>query len=95
MPKAAGFDLIVNASPMGMRPDDPLPLDLTGLEAGAIAGDVVISRELTPMLLAARAIGCHVQPGAAMTDHQVAATAAFLGLERGNWGPDAIAAAMT
>ncbi len=89
----AGFDLIVNASPLGMRAEDPLPLDLDGLTAGAIVGDVVISREPTPILKAARDRGCHVQPGAAMTDHQVAAMAEFLGLATGDWGVAAIRAA--
>jgi shikimate dehydrogenase len=92
--RAEGLDLIVNASPLGMRADDPLPLDLSGLSVEAIVGDVVIGTELTPVLKAARARGCHVQPGAAMTDHQVAAQAVFLGLESGDWGPDAIRAAM-
>ena len=91
---AAGFSLVVNASPLGMRPDDAMPVDLTGLAAEAIVGDVVISRDLTPILRAARGHGCHVQPGAAMTDHQVAAMAAFLGLTDGDWSPEAITAAM-
>jgi shikimate dehydrogenase len=92
--QAEGFDLIVNASPMGMRADDPLPLDLGGLTAEAIVGDVVISGALTPVLRAARARGCHVQEGSAMTDHQVTAMAGFLGLETGDWSPEAIRAAM-
>jgi shikimate dehydrogenase len=92
--RSEGFDLIVNASPLGMRADDPLPLHLGGLTAEAIVADVVISREATPLLRAARALGCHVQGGAAMTDHQVAAMATFLGLETGDWGTEAIRAAM-
>jgi shikimate dehydrogenase len=91
---AEGFDLIVNASPMGMNAVDPLPVDLGGLTADAIVGDVVISRELTPILQKARARGCHVQPGAAMTDHQGAAMADFLGLRSGDWSVGAIRAAL-
>ena len=90
----AGFDLIVNASPLGMRDGDAMPVDLTGVTAEAIVGDVVISRELTPVLKAAREIGCPVQPGAAMTDHQVAAMADFLELTAGEWGVAAVRAAM-
>ena len=93
-PRAEGFDLIVNASPMGMHAEDPLPLDLDGLTADSIVGDVVNSRELTPLLRAARARGCHVQEGSEMTDHQGVAMAEFLGLETGDWSPDAIRAAM-
>jgi len=92
--QAKNFDLIVNASPLGMRADDPLPVDLEGLTTEAIVGDVVISRELTPVLKAARAVGCHVQPGSVMTDHQGEAMAQFLGLEAGDWSPAAIRAAL-
>ena len=91
--RAEGFDLIVNASPLGMRAEDPLPLDLTGLTPETIVGDVVIGRELTPILKAARDRGCHVQLGAAMTDNQVAAMADFLGLTSGDWSVAAIRAA--
>jgi shikimate dehydrogenase len=90
---ATGFDLIVNASPMGMRPDDPLPLELGGLTAETIVGDVVVAAEPTPLLRAARACGCHAQEGSAMTDHQASAMAGFLGLETGDWSPEAIRAA--
>jgi shikimate dehydrogenase len=90
-----GFDLIVNASPLGMRADDPLPVDLDGVTSAAIVADVVISAGLTPLLRAARARSCHVQVGSAMTDHQVAAMAAFLGLDSGEWGPEAIRAALS
>jgi shikimate dehydrogenase len=92
--RAAGFDLVVNASPIGMRPDDPMPIDLTGLSPSAIVADVVIKEGLTPVLSAARQKGCHVQRGAAMTDHQIAGMAAFLGLDQGDWSPEAIAAAI-
>jgi shikimate dehydrogenase len=91
---AEGFDLIVNASPMGMRAGDAIPVNLSGLDAGSIVGDVVISRELTPILRQARERGCHVQPGAAMTDHQVSAMAGFLGLDSGDWSVGAIRAAL-
>ena len=91
---AAGYDLVVNGSPLGMKDGDPMPVDLTGLAASAIVGDVVIKAALTPVLAAAKALGCHVQAGAAMTDHQLAAMAAFLGFASGDWSPAAIARAM-
>jgi shikimate dehydrogenase len=92
--RAYGFDLIVNASPMGMRAEDAMPVDLTGLTAEAIVGDVVISGALTPILRGAKALGCHVQPGAAMTDHQIAAQARFLGFETGDWSAEVIRGVM-
>jgi shikimate dehydrogenase len=88
---AEGFDLIVNASPAGMQPDDPVPIDCAGLAAGAIVGDVVVNPQITPLLAAAQARGCHVQPGTVMMDHQLEATRAFLRLPAGDYGPDAVA----
>ncbi len=92
--KGAGYDLIVNASPLGMRADDPMPIDLSGLTGREIVGDVVISAVDTPVLAAAKALGCHTQPGSAMTDHQIAGMAAFMGLTTGDWSPEAVRAAI-
>jgi shikimate dehydrogenase len=46
--KAESLDLLVNASPMGMRPDDPLPIDVSRLPASTFVGDVVTKPPLTP-----------------------------------------------
>jgi shikimate dehydrogenase len=68
-----------------MRAGDPLPIDLTGVSADAIVGDVVNVNYMTPILLAAQALGCHVQRGVEMMEHQIAVTAEFLGLTAGDW----------
>jgi shikimate dehydrogenase len=88
---AAGFDLVVNASPLGMRAGDPLPIALDRLEPGCIVGDVVVQPRMTKLLTAARARGCFVQPGVHMMDAQIAPMAAFLGLDEGEWNAEAVA----
>jgi shikimate dehydrogenase len=88
--RGAGYDLIVNASPLGMRAGDPLPIDLTGVAREAIVGDVVNVNVLTPLLEAAHALGCHVQRGVEMMEHQIAVTAEFLGLGAGDWSAAAV-----
>lgn len=90
-PDPGGFDLIVNASPVGMRAGDPLPFDCERLDSHAIVADVVIHNGLTPLLTAAQRRGCYVQPGTIMSDHQVAEMAAFFGFGMGDWSPQAIA----
>jgi shikimate dehydrogenase len=90
-PIARGFDLIVNASPAGMQPDDPIPIDCADLEANAIVGDAVVQRRLTPLLAAAQARGCHVQPGTVMMDNQLEEMQAFFRLPEGDYSPDAVA----
>ncbi len=93
-PAAKGFDLVVNASPLGMRPDDPLPIDAAGIDESTIAVDVVVHPVMTPWLSAAAARGCHVQPGHVMMDHQLVAMQAFFGLPDGDCSPAAVARVM-
>ena len=66
----AGHDLVVNATSLGMQPDDALPIDASALEPGMVAADVVIHAE-TPFLTAAARSGCAVHPGAPMLAAQI------------------------
>ncbi|WP_149537411.1 shikimate dehydrogenase family protein [Siccirubricoccus phaeus] len=63
-----GYDLAVNATPAGMRAEDPLPLDAARLAPTAFVGDVITVPEVTPLLAAARARGCRISTGVAMFD---------------------------
>ena len=49
----AGFDIICNATPSGMRAGDTPPVRLDGLRAGMFVGDVVTAPPLTPLIAAA------------------------------------------
>ena len=62
----AGCAVVVNATPMGMRAGDPLPIDIVHLHASMFVGDVITQPELTPLLVAARAAGCQTQTGVDM-----------------------------
>jgi shikimate dehydrogenase len=73
------FDIVVNATPLGMRDDDPLPLDVGRLTPSGFVGDVVLRSEPTPLLRAALARGCTVQDGDAMLFEQIPAYLAFVG----------------
>jgi shikimate dehydrogenase len=72
-------DIVVNATPLGMRVDDPLPLDSERLEPGTCVGDVVMSDQMTPFLIAAQARGCVVQVGIDMLLEQIPAYLEFFG----------------
>jgi shikimate dehydrogenase len=65
-PDPGGFDLAVNATPAGMRPDDPLPLLADRLDPECFVGEVITAPEVTPLLAAARARGCGTQTGIGM-----------------------------
>ncbi len=75
-----GFDLVVNATPLGMNAGDPLPLDVDRLSPDTLVGEVVMKAEMTPLLQAARARGCPVQIGTDMLFEQIPAYLEFFGL---------------
>lgn len=78
----AGFDLVVNASPLGMNPDDPLPMDPTRIAPETFVGEVVMKTEITPLLAAARERGCRYQIGTDMLFEQIPAYLEFFGFPR-------------
>ncbi|MES2936767.1 MAG: shikimate dehydrogenase [Pseudomonadota bacterium] len=63
-------DLAINATPMGGRRTDDLPMDLAALQSWTTVADVVMAAHETPLVAAARAAGCRVQDGQAMLDGQ-------------------------
>jgi len=72
-----GYDIVVNATPLGMQESDPLPFDIARVDPSAIVGEVVLSRAMTPLLAAAAARGCAVQTGLDMLFEQIPAYLAF------------------
>ena len=78
----AGFDLVVNATPLGMKPGDPLPFDAGRLSASTFVGEVVMKQEITPLLAAARARGCRSQVGTDMLFEMIPAYLEYFGFGR-------------
>jgi shikimate dehydrogenase len=75
----AGFDVIVNATPLGMRDGDPLPFDVERIAPSTFVGEVVMKTEFTPLLRAAMARGCPVQVGSDMLFEMIPAYLEFFG----------------
>ena len=67
----SGFDLVVNATPAGMKPGDPLPVDVAQLDRNMFVADIITMPLTTPLLAAAQAKGCRTQNGQQMFDAQV------------------------
>jgi shikimate dehydrogenase len=61
-----GFDLVINATPIGMKADDPLPLDVERLQPHMFCGCVITEPATTPFIAAAQARGCGTMTGAHM-----------------------------
>ena len=76
----AGFDLIVNATPLGLKAGDPLPFDPVRVDAGAAAVDILMKNQPTPLLRACHARGTTAHPGYEMMIQQAPETLAFFGL---------------
>jgi shikimate dehydrogenase len=74
-----GFGIVVNATPLGMRKGDPLPVDVSRLSAKTFVGEVVMKTEITPFLAAARDRGCAFQVGTDMLFEQIPAYLEFFG----------------
>lgn len=67
------FDLVVNATSLGLRPADPLPVPLDGAPAADAALDLVYSPGGTPWVRALRERGVPAADGTEMLLHQGAA----------------------
>lgn len=77
----AGFDLVVNASPVGMNEDSQLPFPTDTLSPPTLVADVVTNPKVTPWLAAARDKGCEVLYGAEMAYGQFGWMGRHLGLD--------------
>ena len=80
----AGFDLVVNATPLGMNVGDPMPLDVARLSPQSFVGEVVMKQETTAFLAAAMARGCRTQVGVDMLFEQIPAYLEFFGFPATN-----------
>jgi shikimate dehydrogenase len=73
----AGYEIVVNATPLGMDDGDPLPFDTARLAPGTFVGEVVMKQAMTPLLRAAKDRGCPVQLGIDMLYEQIPAYLEF------------------
>lgn len=68
----AAYDLVINASPLGMVGNPPLPFDLSHLAPDAVVYDIVTAPLVTPLLASARGAGLATVDGLAMLIGQAA-----------------------
>ncbi|MEN2472162.1 shikimate dehydrogenase [Burkholderia sp. GS2Y] len=74
-----GHDVVVNATPIGMKLDDPLPFDVDRIAPSTFVGEVVMKQEYTPLLRAAKNKGCSVQLGTDMLFEMIPSYLEFFG----------------
>lgn len=64
-------DIVLNATPLGMRDGDPSPIGPESLTPRMLAADIVIRDAPTPFLAVAQARGCQTHPGLPMLENQL------------------------
>ena len=75
----AGYDLVINASPLGLKTTDPMPCDVSRMEPHAALVDILMKNQPTPVVRAARARGLVAQPGFEMMIQQTHLYLEFFG----------------
>ncbi|WFU26843.1 shikimate dehydrogenase [Bradyrhizobium sp. CB1717] len=76
--EARAFDLVVNTTSLGMKADDPLPLDIEGVGPDTAVSDIIVTPEVTRLLARAAAQGAKTVGGKPMLDAQMALVARFI-----------------
>jgi shikimate dehydrogenase len=76
----AGFDVVLNASPLGLQPTDALPCDVSRMAPHAALVDILMKNQPSPVVRAARARGLVAHPGFEMMIRQAHLYLDFFGL---------------
>ncbi|MEZ5534591.1 MAG: hypothetical protein R3F02_03105 [Thiolinea sp.] len=66
----AGFDLVANVTPVGMKEGDPYPVEVEKLQAGQFVAEAITKPAVSPLVAYARQLGCNTMVGAGMFDAQ-------------------------
>jgi shikimate 5-dehydrogenase len=77
-PDPHGCEIVINATALGLKTNDPMPEDPDRLESGIIVVDIVNAPDPTPLCRAARERGCRTQGGRPMNEGQAVHALRFL-----------------
>lgn len=72
------WDIVANATSLGLHANDPLPINPEHLPPGCIVADVIMQPDETALLQAARRRGCRIHKGVHMVTAQIELLADFL-----------------
>lgn len=80
-PDYASYDIVINATPLGLRPDDALPCPVEALSPTALVCDIIMVPQETKWLKMAKdqGLACHL--GHHMLDYQIALIGKFIGVD--------------
>lgn len=75
---AETFDLIVNTTPLGMKPNDDLPIDLDRISPSTVVYDIIVNPPITSLMRLAQQCGARAIGGQAMLDAQMSLVSTFV-----------------
>lgn len=75
---AEDFDLVVNTTSLGMKPEDALPIDIGRIGAATTVCDIIVNPLVTPLMALAQSRGAQAIGGKPMLDAQMSLVAAFI-----------------
>lgn len=75
---AAGYDVAVNATSLGLKPDDGHSFELASVDPTALVAEVVMKPDMTPLLIAAEKRGHKIHFGIHMLNSQLELMMQFL-----------------
>ena len=84
---AGDHAIVVNATSLGLKPDDGHSFDLASADPSALVAEVVMKPDMTPLLIAAEKRGHAIHFGIHMLNSQLDLMMQFLGLDRPRAGP--------
>jgi shikimate dehydrogenase len=73
-----GDELLINGTSLGLREADPLPFDVSALNAAQTVAEIIMQPAITPLLRAAAQIGCRTHEGLPMLLCQIELMAAAM-----------------
>ncbi|MGC6516733.1 MAG: shikimate dehydrogenase family protein [Candidatus Puniceispirillaceae bacterium] len=79
--EVSSFDIVINATALGLKEDDPLPCDISSLSKEALLCDIIMVPAETKLLKAAAKQGITCHYGRHMLDYQIALISAFIGAD--------------
>ena len=79
---ASGHDIAINATSLGLKPDDGHSFDLASVDPTALVAEVVMKPDMTPLLIAAEKRGHRIHFGIHMLNSQLELMMQFLGVSK-------------
>jgi shikimate dehydrogenase len=79
-PDWAKHQILINATPVGMRLGDGTPIELDRLKPDTLVVDIIVKPDMTPLIARAKQIGCRTLNGRVMLEGQVEEVLAFFGM---------------